>query len=189
MLYFIDCEFIERTVNGVLTLELISIGIVSEDNRELYLINSISRESIEKANEWVKRNVLNTLYDWKFKGIRSYIRIKPELKQYYKSINQIKQDILDFVAADSEPKFWGEWSSYDWCCLCSCFGSMIDLPSNFPMRCRDIIQLAEDHLNISSNDLPESLEVDGNHNALLGAKSVKMRYEWLLERVKEIKNI
>ncbi|MBN3946432.1 MAG: hypothetical protein HWQ38_08040 [Nostoc sp. NMS7] len=47
------------------------------------------------------------------------------------------------------------------------------------MRCNDIIQLAEVERGIESSELPPSLEVDGNHNALLGAKTVKRRWEWL----------
>ena len=58
----------------------------------------------------------------------------------------------------------------------------MDLPDGFPMRCRDVIQYAEDHLGIPSDKLPPSLETDGNHNALLGAKTVKQRYEWLLDK-------
>src|SRR2546421_4731127 len=51
MRYFIDTEFIE---DGK-TIDLISIGIVCEDGRELYL-QSLSFNHA-KANEWVKENV------------------------------------------------------------------------------------------------------------------------------------
>ena len=77
------------------------------------------------------------------------------------------------------PQIWGEWSAYDWVCFAQIFGTMMDLPQGFPMRVRDIIQLAEDELGIPSDRLPPSLETEGNHNALLGARTVKMRYEWL----------
>ena len=49
---FYDCEFLD---DGK-TIELVSIGMVAEDGRELYL------QSVEfdpkQANEWVKENVL-----------------------------------------------------------------------------------------------------------------------------------
>src|SRR5688572_12710892 len=54
--YFMDCEFIE---DGK-TIDLVSIGIVAEDGRELYA------ESLEadfsKANDWVRENVLAHLW-------------------------------------------------------------------------------------------------------------------------------
>jgi hypothetical protein len=48
MLYWLDTEFIE---DGV-TIDLISIGIVAEDGRELYLLNWECDYS--KASDWVK---------------------------------------------------------------------------------------------------------------------------------------
>ncbi|HEY9657689.1 MAG TPA: hypothetical protein V6C65_04430 [Allocoleopsis sp.] len=81
---------------------------------------------------------------------------------------------------------WSEWGSYDWVTLCQLFGTMMDLPRGFPMRIRDIIQLAEDELGIPSHQLPPSLETEGNHNALLGAKTVQMRYDWLIKQKNEV---
>mgnify|MGYP000718740215 CR=1 FL=1 len=57
MKYWFDTEFIEYPC----TIDLISIGIVSEDNRELYLISSEYDES--KADPWVKKNVISKLGD------------------------------------------------------------------------------------------------------------------------------
>ena len=50
--YFLDTEFIE---DGK-TIDLISIGIVCEDGRELYLANRNC--DFDKASQWVKDNVL-----------------------------------------------------------------------------------------------------------------------------------
>ena len=55
MKYFLDTEFIE---DGK-TIDLISIGIVAEDNRSLYLINSECDWS--KASPWVLENVLEPM--------------------------------------------------------------------------------------------------------------------------------
>lgn len=80
------------------------------------------------------------------------------------------------------PEIWGEYSSYDFVCFAQLWGTLVNIPQGFPYRCRDIIQLCEDELGIPASELPPSLETEGNHNALLGAKTVKMRYEWLMER-------
>ena len=52
MRYFIDTEFIE---DGF-TIDLISIGIVCEDGREFYAINSDC--NLDRASDWVKTNVI-----------------------------------------------------------------------------------------------------------------------------------
>jgi len=57
MKYYLDTEFIEYPC----TIDLISIGIVSEDNRRLYLISSEFDES--KSSDWVKQNVIAKLED------------------------------------------------------------------------------------------------------------------------------
>ena len=52
MRYFLDTEFIE---NGK-TIDLISIALVSEDNREYYALNYECDYS--QASDWVQQNVL-----------------------------------------------------------------------------------------------------------------------------------
>lgn len=55
MRYYLDTEFIE---NGI-TIDLISIGIICEDGREFYAINSDC--DFSKASDWVKENVITQL--------------------------------------------------------------------------------------------------------------------------------
>lgn len=52
MRYFLDTEFIE---NGK-TIDLISIALVSEDNREYYALNHEC--DFSQASDWVRQNVL-----------------------------------------------------------------------------------------------------------------------------------
>lgn len=187
MKYFLDCEFIE---DGK-TIDLISIGLVSANGREFYAVNKEC--AFQNASDWVWHNVLYPI------GIYEPLRYvnpsdpstSPQTKQTLlraKTREQIKNALLEFLTFEdiSRPaeetfkqcKFWGEWCSYDWLCFCQLFGTMMDLPKGMPMRCNDIIQYAE-MFGLTSDDLPESLETEGNHNALLGAKTVKMRYEFI----------
>jgi hypothetical protein len=53
MKYFFDTEFIES--KGDKAIDLISIGIVAEDGRELYYISNQFNPC--NANQWVKDNV------------------------------------------------------------------------------------------------------------------------------------
>lgn len=161
---------------------MISIGLIAEDGREFYAINSEC--DFSKANNWVKENVIPNLppkidRTWKTKEaiafeIMAFIKYEEGAELYHHTYNSLKNTPIR-----ERPEFWGEWCAYDWVCFCWIFGAMIDLPAGFPMQCNDIIQLAETHLSIPANKLPPTLETPGNHNALLGARTVKKRWEWL----------
>ncbi len=118
MRYFLDTEFIEYPC----TIDLISIGIVCDDGRELYNISSEFDAS--KASDWVKENVLSKLGD------------EPRI-----SMDEIKKNILKFIGDDDSVEFWGWYCDFDWVAFCWIFGSMINLPKQFPKRCNDLKQL------------------------------------------------
>ena len=186
MKYFIDLEFIESG-HGY-PIDLISIGIVAEDGREFYAISTEFTPTT--ANDWVVCNVLLGLPpilvgpDARLLATQCDSRWSPQLARKldgpspWKNRAQIRRDIVGFIGNDPTPEFWGEWCSYDWVVFCQIFGTMMHLPAGFPMRCNDVVQYCETHLGISTEQWPESLETDGNHNALLGAKTVKARWEW-----------
>lgn len=151
MKYFLDTEFIEYPN----TIDLISIGIVAEDGRELYEISSEFDES--KASQWVKENVI------------------PHLGPNRRKLSDIKDMILDFVGTD-KPEFWGYYADYDWVIFCWIFGTMMELPKGFPMYCRDIKQLCDSKGN------PQLPKMEGqDHNAIEDAKQHKKCYEFLME--------
>ncbi len=139
MRFFLDTEFMEAPGQ----LELISIGIVSQDGQEYYA------ETVEgdrsKANDWVKANVLPQLEG----------PVKPQLA--------IGADIIEFVGS-CEPEFWGYYADYDWVVFCWLFGAMIDLPKGWLMYCRDIKQLAD---SVGNPKLPAT---SGEHHALSDAR-------------------
>jgi len=161
--YFFGTEFIE---DGK-TIDLISIGIVCEDGRELYLCNSECQ--LGMASGWVWENVLSTLLKKSYTNLESRF-IDPELWQA-KAV--IKAAILDFCK-DTKPKFWAYYADYDWVAFCQLFGTMMDLPDGFPMYCRDIKQLCDD---LGNPDLPT--QGKGEHNALADALWNKQAYEFL----------
>ena len=140
MKFWFDTEFIE---DGK-TIDLISIGIVSEDGREFYAINAECDYS--KASAWVQENVL--------------VHIKAYTENY-KTRAEIRDAILQFIGND-EPEIWAYYAAYDWVVLCQLFGTMMDLPKGWPMYCRDLQQLA--------GNLPLPDQGKGEHHALLDAR-------------------
>lgn len=151
MRYWIDTEFIEYPC----TIDLISVGVVSEDDRELYLVSSEFDASM--ANAWVEDNVLSNL------GLG---RRLPN--------SEIAGHLLRFIGHDS-PRIWGYYADYDWVAICWLFGPMIELPDGWPMYCRDIKQLAD---GLGNPKLPA--DPDAEHNALADARWNRRAHEFLM---------
>ena len=153
MRYWFDTEFIE---DGK-TIDLISIGIVSEDDRKLYMISSEFKE--RKANDWVRDNVLSHLP-------------LPEHKIRYSKKN-IAEEVEKFIGND-KPEIWAYYADYDWVVLCQLFGTMMDLPRGWPMYCRDIKQWCD---QLGNPKLPE--QEFAKHHALNDAEWNKKAWEFL----------
>lgn len=157
MKFWFDTEFIE---DGK-TIELISIGMVRED--ELTYYAEVQECDHSRASDWVKENVL------------------PHLKggDQVKTKNQIRRDIIGFIGGHT-PEFWAYYADYDWVALCQLYGTMMDLPKGWPMYCRDLKQWADSLGNPKFPDLMEQLEIDKvPHNSISDAIECKMRWQWL----------
>ena len=189
--YFLDTEFIE---DGK-TIDLISIGLVCEDGRSLYLQNAECE--FGKASDWVWRNVFPHLLHFDMRGRRACVS---RIETYDSGLGrrtfttctdnadnpcpwatrrEIRERVLDFCSVEKhgKPEFWGYFADYDWLAFCQLFGTMIELPNGFPMYCRDIKQLA-DQLGDIRIPKPE-VEV---HHALADAEWVKEAHEFLTKR-------
>jgi hypothetical protein len=159
MKYFLDTEFIEA--GPPYPLILLSIGIVSEDGRAFYAVNSEADGT--KANDWVKTNVLPHLS-------------RPDGKHTYVApIETIREEILKFCH-DAVPEFWGYYADYDWVVFCQIFGAMVDLPKGWPMYCRDIKQWCDE---LGNPTLPKQDTTE--HNALSDALWNQKAYEFCRE--------
>jgi hypothetical protein len=164
MIYFLDGEFME---DGK-TIDLLSLGLVAQDGRELYLINNSVDQA--KANDWVKANVIPQL--WSDVGYA-----KPNC---YCSRPQIADYVKEMVGTDPRPTFWGYYADYDWVAFCQLFGTMMDLPKGFPMYCRDIKQLCD---MLGNPNLPK--QGKGEHHALLDARWNKAAYDFLIQYARD----
>lgn len=157
MKYFLDTEFIEAPGH----LDLISIGIVAADGRELYLESS--EVTWARASEWVQENVRPHLIGGDALAERHFIA----------------RSIANFVDPPSEltrfgdpnPEFWGYYSSWDWTALCWLMGGMLNTPRGWPMFCRDLRQ-ALDERGLQHVKQPD----DAVHNALSDAQWVARTY-------------
>lgn len=188
--YFLDTEFIE---DGK-TIDLISIGLVCEDGRTLYLQNAECK--FQNAGDWVWRHVYPHLLHFDMRGKRSCCPRKETYDsglghRYFSKCNpgtddpcpwaerfEIRDTIKEFCdpGRHGTPEFWGYYADYDWVVFCQLFGAMIDLPKGYPMHCCDLKQWA---LQLGNPRLPHpEVEV---HHALVDAEWVKEAYDFLTD--------
>src|SRR4051812_2231864 len=106
MRYFLDTEFIE---NGI-TIDLLSIGVVAEDGRQLYLCNQDAK--LNNADEWVIWNVYPHLHVKHYSGGGWYWDA-PKITIDNRSTNtsvvvphtEIRDRLRTFIGPD-KPEFW-----------------------------------------------------------------------------------
>lgn len=156
MKFWFDTEFIE---DGK-TIDLISIGLVAEDGRTLYLESSEC--NLDRASPWVRENVIPHLVGGSARADRV----------------QMQTAIRNFVDdGDGKPEFWAYYADYDWVALCQLFGTMMDLPNGWPMYCRDLKQLCDD---LGNPTLPKQDSTE--HHALADARWTRQAWEFLKQR-------
>jgi hypothetical protein len=148
MKFWFDTEFIE---DGK-TIDLLSIGVVSEDGREYYA--ECAEADLSKASPWVRDNVLVHLTG----------------RATFRSL--IAAELVAFCRPN--PEFWAYYADYDWVALCQLYGTMMDLPSGWPMFCRDVKQLA---VSLADPALPQ--QGKGEHHALADARWTKAAWQFL----------
>lgn len=186
MKYFLDTEFIE---DGT-TIDLISIGIVAEDGREFYRQNLSC--AFKEANDWVMRNVFPTLEHFTMRGERSCTpRVCPhyEVRETQPCGNECPwaphYGIRDAVKVFCDPtkygnpEFWGYYADYDWVAFCQLFGGMIDLPSGYPMFCRDLIQEIK-RIQLNTSELITVTKAANEHHALADARAIRDTYNGIM---------
>jgi 3'-5' exoribonuclease-like protein len=204
MRYFLDSEFSDTGR----TIDLISIGIVSEDGRELYL------QSCEfytaTVSPWVEEHVLPQLslcphihnsnpsatadlFSHRTHGQCTFSEpaqcitglrgvkitgghlIGAHAACFWRTHEQIRNEVRAFLTDPTE--LWGWYAAYDFVALCQLFGTMMDLPTDWPHHIKEFQQIVDDR-SISDDDLPK--QEDGLHNALADAKHLKKLWGYLV---------
>lgn len=165
--YAYDTEFLE---DGH-TIELISIGIVCEDGRDYYAVNSDMDHDRIAKDDWLCKNVvphlpLNGKVDAAWDSNRwiwSLDMRSPLVKPKWVIANEVREFLLDV----DPPQLWANYAAYDHVALAQLWGRMIDLPKGIPMFTHDLQQLLETMPDF------EKPEQDGTeHDALADAQYV-----------------
>jgi hypothetical protein len=166
--YFVDTEFYE---DGK-TIDLISLGVVAEDGRELYLCNREAQ--LHRVNDWVRANVLPQLPPYGDPAWVSRMEMADQLMAF--TGHNIPSQLAP--AHDPTPiQFLAYYADYDWVVLCQLFGTMMDLPERFPKWCYDLKQLSVD---VGSPKHPP--DPKDEHNALADARWNRDLYHLLMTK-------
>lgn len=161
MKYFMDTEFAETGNEINPTIDLISIGIVCEDGRELYIENEDYDPS--HGNTFVNTQVI------------------PKLLGPKRSLAEISKRIVKFVGDDT-PEFWAYYADYDWVVFCWMYGGMLELPDRFPKLCMDLQQW---WIQLGRPDVKPKQEENVSHHALMDAR---WNYSFWRRLDSEVKN-
>jgi len=201
MKYFFDTEFHEYKHDGFNpTIELISIGIVAEDGRELYIVSRDFDWYPAMKNDWLRINVIMPIYEemtgdqdnenWTLAdhgtGVLHEL-FADAVTDQGRTHEQIRDDVIAFVGKDPNPQFYAYYADYDWVVFCWLFGRMIDLPKGFPMYCRDLKQMLDEKCEAMGiwadalKEYPGFPTQENEHNALDDARWNARLYQFLSE--------
>lgn len=177
MKLFFDAEFTGLRKDTT----LISIGIVSEDNRQFYA--ELTDYNKELCNSWIKENVIKHLVCENPESLyvpNYHIGTKDDIATALKI--WLKQfDYIEFVS---------DVCHYDFVLLIDLFGTAFDLPESVCPSCYDINQdiarqysvIQKEAFNMSREDIlynnwKDSKVKGEKHNALYDAKVIRELYQ------------
>lgn len=179
MRIFHDWEFID---DGE-TITVISAGMIAEDGRTLYFINS-DEGVIEEAlrHDWLRENVMTQLpietgeYDPEIAGYRwawkeqhvDFVGVVPLL--------EIRDQVEKFIRETPEPELWAWYGAYDHVAYAQLWGPMSKLPAGFPMWTNDVKQEAH---RLGNPRMPLMQPAGTEHHALHDAVADMRRLVWL----------
>lgn len=167
MRYFYDTEFHERGPGY--PIELISIGVVSENDQELYLINTDfdwhdSKHDGSPSIKWLRKHAMPHV-------------IGRELDLFGVPYSEFRNLLLRFIQCPAE--LWSYNCAYDHVLLSQIFGTMRNLPKSWRYT-MDLKQLILDR-GLTKNELPsfDASQGEVRHRAIDDARWMKRVWEQL----------
>lgn len=169
--YFYDFEFEEHGE----TIIPISLGMVADDGRELYLVNKKYMQSYHDLEGYYwKDKYASVMTNWLCINVCDKIS-REDVEKYGVDYEDWGPVILDFISKNGEiddrryVELWAYFAAYDHVALAQVFGPMIKLPEPIPMYTHELMQLL--------NGRRTSTAPVDEHNALSDAKWNKWVWE------------
>lgn len=157
--WYYDTEFLE---DGK-TIELLSIGLVSDTGQTYYAVNEEFPMMRGRADPFLKQHVLPKIGS----------------AMFFRSRKRIAQDVQSVLSAHGgDIELWADFGAYDHVALCQLFGRMMDLPKGIPYFTNDLSQELR-RLGVRRSELPQGNPED-EHNALSDARVLRTQHQYLL---------
>ncbi|WP_411839639.1 3'-5' exoribonuclease domain-containing protein [Paracoccus sp. ME4] len=152
MLISFDTEFVDTGTS----VELISIGLVRADGRELYLENAdFPDRGGHLVDDWMEAHVME----------KTFLRTAPDDERILPH-GEIGARVRDFMLEGGKaPSLWAHYASYDFLAFSHLFGRMLDIPDGLPRHCMDF-RVLQDLTGIK----PPSQDKANAHHALVDAR-------------------
>lgn len=184
MKYWLDTEFMNRGAGH--PIDLISIGIVAEDNRELYEISVEAPIGHMARDGWLRANVWPTLplLPINERGILDWDHDHPDIL-HVRRVEDIRKDVYDFLMVDGEPEIWGSYSGFDYVILSQLWGTFDDTPTGMPMFIYDLQQVMVPQMEVITKNAKDAgrgarpVQTGARHHALEDAKHLRKTFEWV----------
>ncbi|MGF7219091.1 hypothetical protein GGR92_005271 [Spirosoma lacussanchae] len=93
-------------------------------------------------------------------------------------LSRADEDIDWWLKANSV-EFYAYYADYDWVLFCSLFGNMSELPTGFPMYCRDLKQMMDERGLTKEWKQKVCPDPEGEHNALVDARWNRQLHAWI----------
>jgi len=165
MRYYLDTEFDETR------LKMISIGLVSQDNREFYAVNH-SYERV-MAGDWLQANVIPQLFN---------LEVTKKSGIYQGREPAIAREIMSFLGDDEDAQFWGYYPAWDIVMVHNLFGGyqgVLAQGGKVPLNCYDLKQFAKS-CGVTSSLNTVVPQFKPEHHALTDARWNKFVHEQLI---------
>lgn len=180
MRIFFDTEFTGLRQDTT----LISIGLVSDDNRTFYAEFSDYKEN--QVDDWLKENVLANL-----RFVNTYQSV-PLIDFEHYDMKGKRSDVVTMLAQWLDQfdavELWSDTLAYDWVLFCDLFGGALSIPKNvlyIPFDIATLMKVKDVDPDINREEFA-GFVVDGNgrkHNALHDAKMIRICYNKLTSGV------
>lgn len=190
MRIFFDTEFTGLHKNTT----LISIGLVSEDERSFYA--EFSDYDRSQVDSWIEENVIkNLLMDEPEDGQDEYYSTtrsqdSPVGVDLYKSYSvqlrgdsaDIKRELQRWIKQFTAIEMWSDCLAYDWVLFNDIFGSAFDIPENvcyIPFDLCTLLKVKGEDPDVNREKFAGMLKGSEKHNALWDAYVIKACYDKL----------
>jgi len=161
---------------------LISIGIISEDNRTFYA--ELRDYDKSQVDDWLQEHVIDNLYLTNLfgeEGIVSPITSTDFIMTG--NMKEVATELKKWIKQFDNIKIWSDCLAYDWVLFNHLFGHAFNLPKNIyyiPFDICTLFEIKGIDADISREEFINNSVTGNKHNALYDAKVIKACYEKLM---------